>query len=151
MNQSRRSSTDWGNRAGTMSALAPIRAISARVEDDEMVEDAVGTGARRDAAHGVRQVLVEPWEEAEAVLGRQIGPAVSARFGRRHAAGLAAGDAAVLEDGDVETPLGELVGGGHPRHAATEDQHLRHDWLLGRGPPARSPVGRLCPCVRRRQ
>ena len=84
-----------------------------------MVEDAVGAGAGRDAAHGVRHVLVEPGKEAEAVLSRQIGPAVGARSGRRHAAGLAAGDAVVLEDGDVETPLGELVGGGHPRHAAT--------------------------------
>ena len=84
-------------------------------------------------------MLVKPGEEAEAVLGRQIGAAVSARFGRGHAAGLAAGDAPVLEDGDVETPLGQLVGGGHPRHPATEDQHFRHGWLLDRGPPARSP------------
>ena len=60
------------------------------------------------------------------MFGRQIGPAVSARFGRRHAAGLAAGDAPVLDDGDVETPLGELVGRGHPPHAATKDQDLRH-------------------------
>ena len=110
---------------------------------DEVVEDAVRAGAGRDASHRVRHVPVKPRKESEAVLSRQIGPPVGPCSRRRDAAGLAAGDMVVLEDADVEAPLGEFVGGGHPPHAATYmAHHVRHCSPPRRGAAQRSPGGR---------
>src|SRR5690606_29173010 len=91
----------------------------------------VAAAGQRDAAHGVRQVLVEAREEPEAVLSGKVlaasGPGV------RH------GDAAVLAaprlafvDGDLEPALGELLGGGEPAHPAAE-----HGDAAPGGEPAR--------------
>lgn len=80
----------------------------------QVVEHAPPVGLVGDAAHGVRDVPVEPGEEAEAVLARKVAPAVAAGAG--HAAGLASRDRVALEDGDLKAPLGELVGGAESGH-----------------------------------
>ena len=87
---------------------------------------------RRNAAHGVDDVLVEAGEKAESVLAGQ------AVLDRRHAAlsarscplvpapssitadaaGLAARNAPALEHGHLEAALDQLVRGAHARHAA---------------------------------
>jgi hypothetical protein len=72
--------------------------------------------------HRVRQVTVEAREEAEAVLGRQVGAALRAGAGHRQAAGLAAGDVTCLEHDDLEPALGQLVRRREARHAAPEDR-----------------------------
>ena len=89
---------------------------------------------RRDAAHGVHDVLVEAGEEAEAVLARQVvldrrhavvgqhmAGAGRALVGNRDAARLAAGDVAAFEHRDLEPTLDELVRGAHAGDAAAQD------------------------------
>ena len=83
---------------------------------------------RRDAPHGVDDVLVEAGKEAEAVLARDfIGDRGDAAVDKlasrgagavvldRHAARLAAGDVAPFENDDLEAALDQLVSS---RHAA---------------------------------
>jgi hypothetical protein len=79
--------------------------------------------AVRDPRHRVGQVAVEAREEAEAVLGRQVGPPAGARSGHRHRARLAAEGVARLVHGDVESALGELVRGAQPAHPAAQDRN----------------------------
>ena len=85
---------------------------------------------RRDPAHRVRQVPVEAREEAEAVLGREVGTAADTRTGHGQAARLAAGDRPALEDHHVEAALGQFVGGGQPGHATAQHRHPRHGRTL---------------------
>ena len=78
-----------------------------REQDPRGAGEVVEHGARAvgDAPHGVRQVLVEAREEAEAVLGREVLAVAGARIRDGQAAGLAAGDVARLEHHDVEAAL----------------------------------------------
>ena len=90
---------------------------------------------RRNAPHGVDDVLVEAGEEPEsvlagqAVLDRATTP-VSATCARcvpvavvdhRNAAGLAARDVAPFEHHDLEAALDQFVRGAHARHAAAQN------------------------------
>ena len=101
---------------------------------------------RRDPAHRVDHVLVEAWEEAEAVLAGQpmldrrdarvrelvAAPALTA-FGHRDASSLAAGQLATFENDDLEAALAELVRGAHACDAAAENDDLGQR----AGPPVR--------------
>ena len=107
----------------------------------------------RDPAHRVGDVSIEAREEAEAVLGRQVGATVHPRARHRQAPRLAPGNRPALEHHHVEPTLGQLVGGGQPGHAAAQHRHLRHGRkLLGRRSPrdrrtscdARAPCRQMC-------
>ena len=111
---------------------------------DEVV--AHGPALERDSPHRVGQVAVEAGEEAKAVLARQVRPAAGARAGHRHAARLAAGSVALLMDGDVEAPLGQLVSSAEARNAAAEDRDRGHAAKLDDGAGAGQPR-RVAPAV----
>ena len=97
--------------------------------DDEVVEHPMRLVAIRDAAHRVRNVLVEARKETEPMLAGQSASPAGPRD-RIHAARFAAGQRPQLVHDDVESASGQLVGGGHTGNAATEDHHLvSHDGL----------------------
>ncbi|MEY9993424.1 hypothetical protein ABIE67_005456 [Streptomyces sp. V4I8] len=99
---------------------------------DEVVVDAVRVAGDRDAAHGVRQVPVEAGEEAEAVLGGEVGAAAGRRARDGHRARLAAEGVVVLVDGDGVAAFGEFVGGAQAGDSASQDG----DAFADRGPRA---------------
>ena len=93
---------------------------------------------RRNAAHRVDHVLVEAWKKPETVLARNpvikrgdacidelMAARASAIVDDWHAARLAAGDVAPLEDDHLEATLNQFVRGAHPRHAAAENDDPR--------------------------
>ena len=87
---------------------------------------------RRDAPHGVDDVLVEAGEEPKSVLAGQRGARSSPRrrsasscplvsgavIDHGNAAGLASGEVAALEDDDLEAALDQFVRGAHAGDAA---------------------------------
>jgi hypothetical protein len=66
---------------------------------DQVVPDAARLPREGDAAHGVGQVVIDPGDEAEAVLGGQGSAAAPGAVRHVHAAGLAAQRPALV-DGD---------------------------------------------------
>jgi len=90
----------------------------------QVVADAVRISAVGDAGHRVGQVPVERREEAEPMLARQIASPRDAGARHEGAAGLATGAGRGFIDGDVEPPLGQLVGGAEATDPASEDGDL---------------------------
>jgi hypothetical protein len=86
-----------------------------------------------DASHRVRDVAVEPREEAEAVLAGEVRAPVRAGVGHPQAAGLPARLGVHFVNDDLEPALGELVGGGHAGDAAAQDGDLLAHGCLGVG------------------
>ena len=98
----------------------------------------LATVERRNAAHGVDDVLIEPGEKPEAVLAGQVvldrsnsgvrnlmPAAAGAVVHDRNAARLAARDVAPFEDHDLEAALDEFLRGAHARHAAAQNDNSR--------------------------
>ena len=111
---------------------------------DQILGDRAGASIR-NPRHGVDDVLVEPWKEAEAVLAGEVPPRrggktaevhgadvlAGRRAGDDHAAGLATGHIPQLEDAHGEAALAQLVGGAQAADATAEHDHrLGHRQLL---------------------
>jgi len=86
---------------------------------DEVVDHALPAPSR-DARHGVGQVAVEAREEAEPVLGGDVGPPIRPRAGEWEAARLAAEPRAALVHAGRESAVDELVRGAQAADAAAE-------------------------------
>jgi hypothetical protein len=87
---------------------------------DQIVRD-VAARAARNAAHRVRDVPIEPREEAEAVLARQIPPSAGAGSLQGETARLAASHREQLVDLDLEAALDQFVRGAQAGDPAAED------------------------------
>ena len=111
---------------------------------DQILRDRAGASIR-SPRHGVDDVLVEPWEEAEAMLAREVSPRrggksaevdranvlAGSRAGDDDAAGLATRHVAQLEDANGEAALAQLVRGAQAADAAAKHDHrLGHRQLL---------------------
>lgn len=108
---------------------AAICSVEPRVGEvgvDQVVLDPVGVSGERSSGHRVRDVVVEPGEEPEAMLPGQISTADSGCSAHRDAARFAAEFLAFV-DGHVEASLGQLVCRSESGHASAEDG----DRLLG--------------------
>ena len=76
-----------------------------------------------DAAHRVREMLVEAGEEAKPVLAWQRQAPVSGRAGYREAPSLPPERVSRLEDAHTEAALAELMSRAQSRHPATKHDH----------------------------
>jgi hypothetical protein len=122
----RMSARSWrplGKRVTTSTGGASIRARRVREVATRLSATPLRLSGNRDARHGVGQVAVEGWEEAEAVLAGQVAPAVAAAERHEAAAGLAAGGARGLVNGDLEAALSQLVRRAQPGHTAADDRN----------------------------
>jgi hypothetical protein len=77
----------------------------------------------RYSPHRVGDVLVEPGEEAEAVLRGKIEAPLRAAACDRQAPCLAAERRVALEHGDPEAPFGKLLRGAESADSAAQDRH----------------------------
>ena len=88
------------------------------------VEHAAAGG--RDPAHRVGDVAIEAREEAEPVLGRQVGATVHPSAGHGQAPCLTPGYRPGLQHDHVEPALGQLVGRSQAGHTPAQHCHLHH-------------------------
>ena len=134
-----------GNAAGMTNVGLPYCVMPTRVV--VQVIRHLAPIERRNAAHGVDDVLVEAGEKPEAVLAGQvvldrsnsgvrnlIPPLAAGASSLDHwnAARLAARDVAPFEHHDLEAALDEFLRGAHARHAAAQND----DFRPGHGSPA---------------
>src|SRR5436305_13333347 len=109
-----------GRRVGEGPVFTPAGAgVAVLAGRHQVAERPFGAAGERYPAHRVRQVLVQPGDEARAVLAGQR-PAASAGRARHTEAACLSAEGPTLVDGDVEAPLRELVRHGEPRDSAAE-------------------------------